>query len=710
MTAALTADAVAPLAGKTADAAPGLIVLSVPGMRCAGCIRAIEAALDAMPGTHDARANLTMKRVTVKSDLPASNLVDCLSGIGFEAYPFDAGQTAQVQDTKGRDLLLRIGIAGFAMMNVMLLSVAVWSGASDATRDLFHLISAAIALPACLYAAEPFLKKAWDALRVFRVNMDVPISLAIVLAAGMSLFEALNGGEHAYFDAALSLTFFLLIGRYLEHRTRAAARSAALDLCALQEPYAQRKCGRSYQTIPAKEVAKGDVLLVATGKHVPADGCLLGRDALTDRAFLTGESEPMFSRIGAQLFAGEINVGNPFHIRATDVGEDTSLYQMARLVETAETARTRYTSLADRAARIYAPAVHLLAAISFAGWLLATGDMRHALNVAVAVLIITCPCALGLAVPAVATAAIGRLYELGFLVKSGTALERFAEIDTVVFDKTGTLTSPGVTIDDMLDDGSKGIALALAQTSQHPVAAAVVSALSGVTPAKIRDVCEVPGMGITAMAGHQLVALGKSEWLGGTGPDLCLKIGEKLAVLAKSDAPRKGAHDCIAELGRQGLDISILSGDNREKTGTLARELCVHEWAGEMSPQAKHDQIRSLQREGRKVAMIGDGINDTAALSAAHASLAPGSALNAARNAADVVILRDGLQHVPTLIRTARKSVKLSRQNFAIALIYNAIAVPVAIAGMATPLIAALAMSASSITVLINAMRVRRNG
>ena len=437
------------IATPTADAPvpQGNVQLSIPTMRCAACIAAVEDCLTKTPGVTDARVNLSQKRVHIVTDKPATALIKALAEVGYEAFPLDAAVLANDIDPAGRDLLMRLGVAGFAMMNVMRLSVAVWSGAGGVTRDLFHLISAAIALPTVLYAGQPFFRNALSALKVGRLNMDVPISLAILLAGGMSLYETLHGGAHAYFDAALSLTFFLLIGRYLEHRTRAAARSAAKELAALEATTAERVMNGTVETVPLGSLAVGDIVLVPTGVRVPVDGSLLGAEAHTDRAFLTGESDPITHASGAALNAGEINLGAPFQMRAEAVGQDTRLHQIARLVETAESARNRFTTLADRAARIYTPAVHIIAAGTFIGWLIVSQDVRTALNIAISVLIITCPCALGLAVPAVSTAAISRLYSLGFLVKSGSALERLAEVKTVVLDKTGTLTRPGFTFD-----------------------------------------------------------------------------------------------------------------------------------------------------------------------------------------------------------------------------------------------------------------------
>ena len=703
MTAACPACAAAPAAADI-EVPAATVALSVPKMRCAACIGDIERALNAMPEVEDARVNFTLKRVNVETALPPERLVKVLANAGFEAFALDMAALGNESDPVGRDLILRVGVAGFAMMNVMLLSVAVWSGATDATRDMFHLISAAIALPAALFSAQPFFRSAWGALRGRRLNMDVPISLAILLAGGMSLYEALNGGAHAYFDAALSLTFFLLIGRVLEHRTRASARSAARELSALEVHSALRKTAQGVEKVAASALEVGERILVPSGVRVPADGRLGSEAAFTDRSFLTGESDPVQHRAGAELRAGEVNIGAPFELTATSVGEDTKLRQMARLVETAENVRNSYTSLADRAAQIYAPVVHILAACTFAGWLIATGDVRHSLNIAIAVLIITCPCALGLAVPAVSTAAIGRLYRLGFLVKSGTALERLAEARTVVLDKTGTLTRPGFSFDlDDLPPTAASVAKGLSEASSHPVSLALSQYLSGVSSAAIDGLEERPGQGVSGSWNGQRVALERAPEEAG----LVLRIGDDTIPLPYRETELPGADGLAARLCNAGLDVQILSGDTEAKTARLARRVGVTQWRSGMAPEDKHATIAALADVGQAPCMVGDGINDTVALTAAHASVAPGTALDAARNAADVVMTGDTLEHLPELFATARKAVRLSRQNFGIAFGYNAIAIPLAIAGFATPIAAALAMSASSITVLLNAMRVR---
>lgn len=706
MTAACPACVAGPAVVEVATA-PMAAHFSVPAIRCAACIGSIERALSQLPGVSEARVNATLRRVSVASELSAERITAALKDIGYDAYLLDAGVLERESDPVGQDLILRMGVAGFAMMNVMLLSVAVWSGATDATRDLFHLISAAIALPAVLYSARPFFSHAYQALSVRRLNMDVPISLAILLAAGMSLFETLHGGAHAYFDAALSLTFFLLIGRYLEHRTRSVARSAANELAALEVHTAQRKVAQGYETVPVSQLRVGDRVLVAAGMRVPVDGALTSVSAHTDRSFLTGESDPVSHCAGDALSAGEINLGAPFEMRATAIGSDTRLRRIAQLVETAENARNRYTSIADRAARIYAPVVHVLAAATFVGWFVATADVRTSLNVAIAVLIITCPCALGLAVPAVSTAAISKLYEMGFLVKSGTALERLADVEAFVFDKTGTLTKPAFRLHaSHLGLDERRVLKGLAQVSSHPLSKALAARLTDLKPANLTHIREHAGLGVTATWRTLEVALGRAAWLGHSGSALMLQVGAKHIDLTYREEALDGAETLSLALGNCGLTTEIISGDTEAKTRDVARQLSIPRWTACSSPENKARHVADLNAETR-VCMVGDGINDTAALSNAHVSVAPGTALDATRNAADIIMIGNALGRLPALVRISRRAIQLSRQNFGIAILYNAVAIPIAIAGFATPLMAALAMSCSSITVLLNAMRVR---
>nr|WP_245622438.1 heavy metal translocating P-type ATPase [Litoreibacter arenae] len=707
----------APLAAEHARSSPAAsaadsISISLPGIHCAACVVGVERGLAKLPDVLDARVNLSLKRVTVQTrgDADEDALINALLGLGFEALPLDTDTLRAAEgDPVGRGLLLRLAVAGFAMMNVMILSVAVWAGAADATRDLFHWISAIIALPAVAFSARPFFVSALSVVRVGRVNMEVPISLAILLASGLSLYETMAGGEEAYFDAALSLTFFLLIGRYLDHRTRAAARSAAQELAALEVPSAT--CIRDGNPVRVKsaEIVVGDLVQVPAGGRVPVDGVIeTGRSQL-DRSLLTGESLPVAADVGNKVVSGEVNLSAPLVVRATAVGQDTTLRRMAEMVAVAESGRSHYTPLADRAAQLYAPLVHGVAALAFIGWFIATGDLRYALNIAIATLIITCPCALGLAVPAVTTAASGSLFRKGLLIKSATALERLAEVDAAVFDKTGTLTDGTPIVTDLQDlsEQDRAAALALSRISDHPVSRLLASALEGmgVVASDLTDISERASDGVYGRDGADLVRLGKSRSAeGGTVfqrgdlPEHLLRIDETL---------RPGAQEVVDGLQAQGLYVELLSGDTEFAASQLGERLGLERASGSMLPADKIDRLAALQEDGKKVLMVGDGLNDMGAMAQAFVSISPASGVDATRATSDIVLLGRSLAPIQDAFTVARRAHARIRENFGIAVCYNAVAVPLAVSGYASPLMAALAMSTSSILVILNALRVR---
>jgi P-type Cu2+ transporter len=529
------------IAALRADRA-GRIILSLPNAGGVQSISVVEAALQAIPGVRSARVNLTLKRVSVEAEgsVTAAQLIAVLEAQGQEAHELDPGLLSSTEtDRQGRELLMRLGVAFFSMMNVMLLSVAVWSGAEDATRDLFHWISGAIALPTVIFAGQPFFKSAWASLRQGRLGMDVPISLALILASSISVYETAMSGHHAYFDAAVMLAFFLLLGRYLDHRTRAIARSAAEELAALEVPRAVLLVDGVEIETPIAAVAPGDTVLVRPGARMPVDGVVLHGASELDRSLLTGESLPVPAGQGTVVCAGEVNLTGPLTVQVTAAGKDSSLHRMADLVAVAEGTKTRYTSLADRASRLYSPLVHILSFSAFGYWMWATGgDVRYAINISAAVLIITCPCALGLAVPAVITSASGRLFRKGLLIKHGTALERLAEVDTVVFDKTGTLTLGTPEPVGLTDHPTEAVAIAaaLAAGSSHPLARALAEGAkaASISPAHVTDIREVPGHGIEGDHNGTRVRLGRADWC---GADPLPQTATYLSIAGRTGAP-----------------------------------------------------------------------------------------------------------------------------------------------------------------------------
>jgi Cu2+-exporting ATPase len=622
---------------------------------------------------------------------------------------------------RSRKLLARVAVSGFAASNIMLLSVSAWSGASvlDGAQGLFHWLSALIALPTVAYAGQPFFASAWTTLSRRRVNMDVPISLAILLSATMSLYQAARGSEQVYFDACVSLLFFLLIGRYLDEKVRMSARSAAHNLISLKSEWAHViGADGSVARLPAAQVLPGMRISVAAGERFPADGRLETGSSAIDESLITGETLPRPLKEGDRVYAGSLNLSMPVTVIVESSAGDTLIDGIARMMSAAEQARGHYVRLADRAARYYAPFVHTLAALSFAGWMISGATWQAALTISIAVLIITCPCALALAVPAVQVAACSRLFADGILVKAADGLERLAEVDTVVFDKTGTLTHGVPTLangDGIADDVLKA-AGQLASSSRHPYARAVAEAararFGAVTLAP--GVQETPGAGLVRYdTGGIEERLGSAEWCGIWQADrleasLWYLKGDAAAVaFLFADELRPHARETVASLRSAGYRVLILSGDRPDAVHKAADALGIEDWSAQFKPADKIARLDALKAKGYRVLMVGDGLNDGPALAAAHASLSPSTAADISQTASDAVFQGASLETVVRLLETARKIRAMSLQNFAVAFAYNIAFVPFAIAGFVTPLVAAIAMSSSSILVTVNALRLR---
>lgn len=691
------------------------VVLSVPDMHCGACIGRVEKAIGALPMVEAARVNLARKRVSVNfrpgRGAPGA-LFEALRHAGYAAHVFN-GRDA---DDAGMERLVRaLGLAGFSAMNIMLLSVSVWSGADGATRELFHWISALIATPALFYSGRIFFAPAWRALRAGQLDMNVPISLAVILAYAMSLFETVAGGEDVYFDASVSLLFFLLAGRTLDHMMRRKASAAVQNLADLAGRGATIIGGdgaRDY--LPVEEIRPGMRVALAAGQRVPVDGVVETGESAVDWSLVNGESTPRTAKAGEALRAGTLNLEGPLVLRATASAQDSFLAEMAALMEAAQSGRPQFRRIADRAAAIYAPAVHLISAAAFAGWFFATGDWHAALLVAISTLIITCPCALGLAVPMVQVVAAGQLFRRGILIRDGTALERLRLVDTVAFDKTGTLTTglPQATVLHAEDEAALRLAAALAARSDHPFSRAIARLRPAESADRdLREMREVGGCGMEATKAGVGYRLGRPGWAlpdtadAGGGEVVLAAGGRAVAAFRFAERLRPGAAEAVAALRRAGLDLRLLSGDANERVAGLAGRLGIADAQGGLEPAQKTRLLDVMRGEGRTVLMVGDGLNDAPALAAAAVSMAPATAADIGRNAADFVFLHEGLEAVPAALAIARAAHRFVVQNFALALLYNMVAVPVAVAGLATPLVAAVAMSASSALVVANALR-----
>jgi Cu2+-exporting ATPase len=702
---------------------------AVEGIRCASCMSRIERAFASEPGVLSARVNLTAGRLSVswpKGGADPTRAIALLDKLGFPAHPFLPEKAADAEAAEQKRLLRALGVAGFAVMNIMLLSVSVWSGHSTGlspeTRDFFHWISALIALPTAAYSGRPFFESAIGALKARAVNMDVPISLGILLALGLSVVETMNHGEHAYFDGAVMLIFFLLLGRVLDQMMRRKTRDVAANLAALRAPTACRILpGGALTEVPAGAIEPGDLILVRPGDRIGVDGEVVSGESEIDRSLVTGETALALVRAGDAVHAGSINHGGALEVRALRGAGGTVLDEIERLLAAASETRSGYVRLADKAARLYAPMVHSAALLTFLGWMFLGLGWQQALVIAITVLIITCPCALGLAIPAVQVAAAGALFKRSILLNSGEALERLAAVDTVVFDKTGTLTEPEPRILNVADVSLADLAAAgrLAQSSRHPLARAVARASGEGSP--FADVRETSGAGVEVRVDGVEMRLGSPAFCGAEAeaaalakvwPDasvIAFRRGEHAAVFAVAQALRPDAASTIAGLQAAGLDVHIVSGDRSGPVGRIGDQVQVSSIVAGAKPADKVAYLEELARDGHIVMMVGDGVNDAAALAKAHVSMSPVSAAELTQANADAVFMEQSLLPVAAALRIARRAHRVMVENLWLAVVYNMIAVPVAILGYATPLVAALAMSGSSLLVTLNALRARQD-
>lgn len=702
------------------------ITLALEGVGCAGCIRKIEDGLQKLPGIIDARLNFTQRRLAVTwhdQEISAERIVAALEQIGYHAYPFAPERIAAEDKHETKWLLKCLAVAGFAAMNVMLLSVSLWAGnvsdMTQETRDLFHWFSALIALPAAAYAGQPFFKSAWRAVRTRQLNMDVPITVGVTLALVLSFYETATHAIHAYFDSAIMLLFFLLCGRYLDQVTRQRARQFAGNLASLKAEFAHKFGPRGELTrVSASILQPGDIVLVRPAEAVPADGVIVNGHSELDQSLVTGETILQPVEPGVIIYAGAINRSGALMMKVAAAGSATLLQEIERLLSKATEAKSRTVRLADRAARLYAPVVHLTAGATALGWLVAGASLHDAIVTAVAVLIITCPCAIALAIPTVQVVAAGRLFRANIILNSADAIERLATIDTVVFDKTGTLTLPEAVADgSAIDPDVLERAARLALSSHHPLAAALARCARERIPCA--GVIEECGRGVLGNIDGQEARLGSALFCEimeqspqTKGADAAASMiffahAGHVAAIPVRQQLRPDAAAVMQALIARSLDLIILSGDRPEAVEPVARQLAITQWHAGLTPAEKIATIEKLKSQGRRVLMIGDGLNDAPALAAATVSLSPITAAQLSQARADALFLGNYLAPVLDAITVARRARSLMQQNLALAVFYNALAVPIAVAGMVTPLIAAAAMSGSSILVTVNALRGR---
>ncbi|QGU33568.1 heavy metal translocating P-type ATPase [Thermochromatium tepidum] len=724
------------------------INLLVEGIHCAACVWLIERGLQSLPGVAEARVNLTGRRLRVRWDngrLPLSRILRRLADLGYAATPFDPDAAEGALARENRALLFRLAWAGFAMMNLLWVSIALYSGADQGEfRALFHWLGFLLATPTILYSGAPFYRGAWSGLRSGHLSMDLPIAIGVSVTYGYSLYVTLGGPERGavYWDTVVNFLFVILVGRYLEAGSRRRAVAATQRLFDLQPRVATRlQDDGGEELVPIRALAIGDWVLVRPGERIPVDGEILDGQSSVDESMLTGESRPVPKTLGDRVSAGTINGAGVLCVRITGLLAATRLGRIIRLVEEAQASRAPIQRLADRSVPWFVAATLGLAALTFVLWVQV--DLERALTAATAVLIITCPCAFGLATPMAVAVASGLGAARGILIKNGAVLERLSSIRHLVFDKTGTLTegrpvvvaiagaeaewrrldpdSPVLSEDQRADLRLIG---ALERLSEHPAARAVLRLCeqAGIDPGGLRvEAVEVePGLGIAGRVAGRAVAIGRAEWLARQGialpsepestaaPDgrILGAIDGRLRLrLGVEDRLRPGAEAVVARLFDRGLRVTLLTGDRRAAAERIARRLGPVELIAEVLPEDKARVITELQRTGQPVAMVGDGVNDAPALVRADVGIAMGSGTDVSIAGADIVLMSSALERVLEAIELARRTLAVIRQNIALSILYNLIMVPLAMAGVVTPLIAAISMPLSSLAVIGNSAR-----
>ena len=763
--------------------------LILEGIVCPACVWLNERHLAQLPGVLEAQINYATHRARVRWDerrIHLSDILQAVSRIGYLAHPFDPGRYQQQLENERRGLLRRVGVAGIFGMQVMTLSVALyvgdWSGVEEEYRRFFYWVSLLLTLPVLLYASQPFFRSAWRDLKRLRTGMDVPVSLGIGAAFVASLWTTVTGKGTIYYDSVCMFAFFLLSARYFElaaHKRASEASEALVQAtpatatrlvevassspsppsvpAGVREhpahPFDGADVHRTSATSPSHlpqageggepresiykteivavaELQAGDRVLIRPGESIPADGVVLEGRSTVDESLLTGESLPLARGPGDKLVGGAINIESPLVARVEKTGPDTILSSILRLLDRAGAEKPRLAQLADRIAGGFVTAVLLLAALTALYWW--RHDATLWLPATIAVLVVTCPCALSLATPAAITAASGRLTRLGLLVTRGHALETLAHATHFIFDKTGTLTRGRLRLLDTRTFSALpavqclGIAGALEHHSEHPIARALCEA-AGSNALTANGVVNTPGAGLRGRVDDREYFLGTPAYIeeqtglaadAGTleqlrreGDTVVLLAGrDRLhAAFTLSDELRPGAHELMAELKRQGKSVMLLTGDHEQAARRVAAALGIGELAWDLKPADKLERIKALQNQGAVVAMIGDGVNDAPVLAAAQVSIAMGGGTAVAAASADMILLSQKLMHLAEGLTVARRTLGIVRQNLAWALSYNLLAIPAAAAGYVSPWLAALGMSASSLLVVGNALRLVRS-
>lgn len=706
-------------------------MLLIDGIRCSACVWLIERLLGALPGVVQVSVNAAAQRARIAWD-PAQctlpTVLDVLARAGYVGRPLDAEALDDARRRESRQALKRLVVAGFGAMQAMMYASALYLGALDAsdptTRDLMRWLGLLVATPVVFYAAAPFFGGAVRALRARRLGMDVPVALAIALIYLASLYEALRGGREVYFESVSMFVFFLLVGRYLEMRARHKAGDLGDAHARLMPLFADRvRADGALERVAASALAPGDLVQVAEGAAVPADGRLEGARCRVDESLLSGESDAVTKTAGSPLLAGSLVVLGPARLRVQRVGAATALAGIVALVSRAQTERPRLARVGERAAARFVARVLLLAALTAIGWSLV--DPPRAFPAALAVLVVSCPCALALAVPAALTRALAVLARRGVLVVRPDAIEALACATQVVFDKTGTLTLPQLDLGhvELRRAGSRqdalALAAALARGSRHPAARALADAAAGMPVPAAEDVREIAGCGLEGRLQGRLLRLGQADFaLGaaaataaaGNADGIVLADADgDIAVFHLSERLRPDAIDAVAALRAAGLAVQIASGDAAAKVAAVAARLHVETWHARQRPADKLARLAALRAQGARVIAVGDGINDAPVLAAADVSVALASGADLAQASSDIVLRGERLGAIAEARAIATDTLRILRQNQRWAIGYNLAAVPFAALGLVPPWLAALGMSASSLVVVLNALRIGRS-
>ncbi|MDD5296641.1 MAG: heavy metal translocating P-type ATPase [Rhodocyclaceae bacterium] len=710
--------------------------LILEGITCAACVWLNESHVARQPGVTAVDINYATRRARVRWDeskTQLSSILAAISAIGYRAYPYDTDRSEKIARAERKNALWRLFVAGFGMMQVMMYAIPVYlADDGTMTHDILQLMrwaSLILTLPVVLYSSATFFRNAWRDLLLRRVGMDVPVALGVGAAFGASVWATLTGGGEVYFDSVTMFVFFLLFGRYLEMMARQKAVRSVEEITKLLPTSAQRL--PRYPDLTAERVAvtslaPGDVLLVKPGEVIPADGVVLDGQSMADESLLTGESRPVPKASGDTLTGGSVNSGSPLVMRVERVGGETRLAAIQRLMERAATEKPKVVQMADSIAARFVGILLLLAAVTGGAWMVL--DPGRALWVFVSVLVVSCPCALSLATPAALTVATGVLSRRGLLATRGHAIETLARATHFVFDKTGTLTRGRLRLVRLLpmrgDDAQELLALAVAleQGSEHAIGVGLRNALaaSAVLP-QVSEIRAVTGQGVEGVMGGRRCRVGRPDYVSGLHdqalprdlalPGTVVALGDEagwLAFVAMEDELRPEAAAMVAELKRDGMAVSILSGDTPAAVATVAAHLGIEDAHGGLSPQGKHDFIRALQEAGAIVAMVGDGVNDAPVLAQAQVSVAMGGGTELARTQGDFVLLSENLGHLGIGLTLARRTLAVIRQNLWWAFGYNFVAIPLAMFGFVSPWMAGIGMSASSLLVVLNALRLQK--